>query len=271
MLVENGDLKHGGREENATGAPRVEIPDFKGPLDLLLYLIQKNEFSIYDIPISIICVQYHEYLETIDLLDLDAAGEFLWMASWLLYMKSRMLLPREDPRHGGEDPREELVERLLEYRRVKEFAAILHDGDVLRSALMETTVVRKDEPHAVELDWEDVDLRHLAKTYLETMDRFSAAHPPPLSIRPLRYSVADKMRELYERVHEEGSLSLLRHLDSKPDPDEVTALFVATLELVRLGGILAEQRKRFAEIYLRPGPKAVDLGNMTRRECPDGD
>jgi len=249
--------------------PPVEIPDFKGPLDLLLYLIQKNEFSIYDIPISIICRQYHEYLENIDLLDLETAGEFLWMASWLLHMKSRMLLPRENPGDGDVDPREELVERLLEYRRVKEFAALLHDTDLLRSCLWDARVPKNLGREQVEVDWEDVDLLMLAKSYVDAMDRFAAAHPPPLKIRPMRFSVAGKMRELYDRVHREGSLSLLRHLDSRPDPEEVVTLFVATLELVRLGGILAEQRRQFAEIYLRPGPKVIDLENMDSTEFED--
>lgn len=246
--------------------PPVEIPEFKGPLDLLLHLIQKNEFSIYDIPISKICRQYHEYLETLDLLDLDTAGEFLWMASWLLHMKSRLLLPRENPEDGGADPREELVERLIEYRRVKEFASLLHETDLLRSCLWEARIARNIGSEQLEVDWEDVDLRLLAEKYVEAMDRFAASHPPPLKIRPMRFSVAGKMRELYDRVHQEGGMSLLRHLDSRPDPEEVVTLFVATLELIRLGGVRAEQRKQFAEIYLRPGPKVVDLMNMTAPE-----
>jgi len=251
--------------------PPVEIPDFKGPLDLLLYLIQKNEFSIYDIPISTICNQYHEYLNNMELVDLETAGEFLWMASWLLHMKSRMLLPRESGGEEGRDPREELVERLLEYRRVKEFAALLHESDVLRSCLHPAGLIGTPEGGKVELDWEDVDLRMLAEAYVTAMDRFQAAHPPPLKIAPLRFSVASMMRELYERVHREGSVSLLRHLDTRPDPEEVVTLFVATLELVRLGGILAEQRRHFAEIYLRPGPKVINLDMMKETEPENGD
>lgn len=254
------------QQTNGATLPPVEIPDFTGPLDLLLYLIQKNEFSIYDIPISAICHQYQSYLDTIEIPDLEIAGEFLWMASWLLYMKSRMLLPREDPTQGGEDPREELVERLLEYRRVKEFAAILHDGDVLRSCLFEAKVKRMQGEEVLELDWEDVDLQVLAEAYLSAMDQFAAAHPPPLTVTPMRFNVAEKMHEVYQRVHEQGSFSLLRHMDARPDSEEVVTLFVATLELVRLGGILAEQRQSFAEIYLRPGPNTLDLDNMTPQE-----
>jgi len=247
---------------SGTGMPPIEIPDFRGPLDLLLYLIGKNEFSIYDIPISVICAQYHEYLEKMEFLDLESAGEFLWMASWLVYMKSRMLLPQAEDKGGRQDPREELVERLLEYRRVKEFAAILHDGDVLRGGMMQVRIPGGFSSGEEEIDWEDIDLRELAIAYLEAMDRFKAAHPPPLAIRPLRWTVPEKMKELYDRVHREGSLSLLRHLDARPDSEEVVTLFVATLELVRLGGVAARQRRQFAEIYLYPGPRKVDLEKL---------
>ena len=91
--------------------PSVELPFFCGPLDLLLHLIRKNEVSIYDIPILSICDQYHEHIRAMQELDLEVAGEFLWMAAWLLQLKSKMLLPRTETEEG--DPREELVERLL--------------------------------------------------------------------------------------------------------------------------------------------------------------
>jgi len=110
--------------------PSVELPVFAGPLDLLLYLIRTNEVSIYDIPIVSICDQYHEHIRSMHELDLEVAGEFLWMAAWLLQLKSKMLLPTA--RGEEDDPREELVERLLAYRRVRELAAVLHDRDLVR-------------------------------------------------------------------------------------------------------------------------------------------
>jgi segregation and condensation protein A len=246
--------------------PAVELAVFSGPLDLLLHLIRKNEVSIYDIPIFSICDQYNEHLQAIQDLDLDVAGEFLWMASWLLHLKSRMLLPQVA--EGGEDPREELVERLLAYRRVKELASFLHDSDTVRRCLwipaMRPPV---DNPQEVELDWEDVDLRLLARTYLEVMQRFEAAHPPPLEIAPLRYSVEEKMKDIYARVMSGGVMPLLRHLHSRSDPDEVVAVVVATLELVRLRGVFAEQRRPFAEIYLRPGDRSLSVPELLQREA----
>ena len=256
--------------DEATGPP-VELGVFSGPLDLLLHLIRQNEVSIYDIPIATICDQFHAYLEAMHELDLEVAGEFLWMASWLLALKSRLLLPRHEDEQ--EDPRQELVERLLEYRRVKELAAILYEKDVVRRCLWTPGFDAELPPGETELDWEEVDLRLLAKAYLEVMERFAGAHPPPLQLMPLRFRVHDKMREIYERVRGEGLLALLRDLHRRPDVDEVVALFVATLELVRLGAVCAEQGRQFAEIYLRPGPLELDLerlARLDREEAGDG-
>jgi len=243
------------REDEAPG-PALELPDFTGPLDLLLHLIQKDEISIYDIPIARICDQYHAHLVAMTELDLEVAGEFLWMAAWLLQLKSRMLLPRVE--ESGEDPRAELVERLLEYRRVKELAAILSEIHVVRRGMWPAGVTAEDASgDEVELDWEDVDLDVICRAYMEAMERFAAAHPPPLRVEPLRYTVERTMRELYGKVTEEGSVALLRHLHSRNDPEEVVTSVVAMLELARLGGIHAEQRRPFAEIYLRPGKRRL--------------
>lgn len=245
--------------------PPIELPEFTGPLDLLLHLIRKNEYSIYDIPIASICDQYHQYLRAMQRLDLGLAGDFLWMASWLLHLKSKTLLPKATER-DGEDPRQELVDRLIEYRRVKEIAEVLYESDVVRRCLWTPNLVFQGHEEDTEIDWEDVDLRVLARCYLEVMDRFAAAHPPPLKVIPLRFRVQDKMREIYATVHNEQLLPLLRHLGSRADSDEVVALVVATLELVRLGGIRAEQRGAFTEIYLRPGPREFDPADVFQTE-----
>lgn len=247
--------------EPESNSPPVELTVFSGPLDLLLHLIRKNEVSIYDIPIVSICAQYHAHLRAMQELDLDIAGDFLWMASWLLHLKSKMLLPSVD--EGEEDPRDELVERLLAYRRIKELASYLHDSDIVRRCLwtpdLETKISSPAEP---ELDWEDVDLRLLAQTYLDVMQRFEASHPPPIEVLPLRYKVEEKMTDIYQRVVADGLVPLLRDLNSRSDPEEVVAVVVAVLELIRLRGVFAEQRKAFAEIYLRPGDRKLSTAEM---------
>jgi segregation and condensation protein A len=247
--------------------PSVDLPAFSGPLDLLLHLIRKNEVSIYDIPIVLICDQYHEHLEAMQEMDLELAGEFLWMASWLLQLKSRMLLPR----HGDdeEDPREELVERLLEYRRVKEVAALLYERDVVRRCIWTASVEPEMEPGMSEIDWEEVDLRVLARSYLDVMQRFRVSRPPPLHVEPLRFRVQDKMREIYDRVVEGDSLPLLEHLHRRLDAEEVVVLFVAALELIRMGIVTARQRRAFAEIYLRRGEKPLEAEHLASYGEPD--
>jgi len=251
MSTETGDVVGSGAE-----APAIQLPEFTGPLDLLLHLIQKEELSIYDIPIARICDQYHAHLSAMAELDLEVAGEFLWMAAWLLQLKSRMLLPRPD--ESGEDPRAELVERLLEYRRVKELASILSEIHVVRRGMWPAGIVLEaGVTGEVELDWEEIDLNAICQAYMDAMERFASAHPPPLQIQPLRYTVERTMRALYAQVLDEGSVPLLRHLHSSGDPEEVVTAVVATLELARLGGVHAEQRRPFAEIYLRPGKRRL--------------
>jgi len=249
-------------------APDVILPVFSGPLDLLLHLIQKQRISIYDIPIALICDQYHGFLRAVECLDLEIAADFMWMASWLLELKSKMLLPRRD--ESEPDPRQELVERLLEYRRHKELAAELHEREVIRRCMWESVLRAEVEPGEEELDLDDVDLRVLASVYLDVMRRFAASHPPPLEVAPLRHRVEDTMGELYRRVVTEGLVALLRHLHSKADIDEVVVLVVAALELVRMGGICAEQSRPFAEIYLRPGRVHLDLEHLLQSEAARG-
>ena len=258
-------------EEGGSRGPALDLPSFSGPLDLLLHLIQKNRAAIYDIPIARICDQYHEYLAAMQEVDLEIAGEFLWMAAWLLQVKSRMLLPAVE--ESGEDPRAELVERLLEYRRVKELAGILSELHVLRRGMWPAAVPADLGPEEVELDWEDVDIEAICRAYLEVMERFALDHPPPLEVLPLRHTVERSMRHLYGQVRSQGAIPLLRTLHSTGDVEEVVTAVVATLELARLGGIHAEQRRPFAEIYLRPGPRELDLERLLveREEHGSGD
>ncbi len=248
----------------------VDLPAFSGPLDLLLHLVRRNKVDITDIPIIVICDQYQATLRTMAELDLEVAGEFLWMASWLLYLKSRTLLPTPSE-EGGADPRAELVERLLEYRRVKEMAAVLYEQDVVRRCLWEPALEPSTvTPREVELDWENVDLRVLARTYLDVLQRFTTANPPPMRVAPLRFTVGEKMRELYRRVLEERLFPLRRLLRGRGDAEEVVTLVVAALELARLGGIVSDQRRAFAEIYLRPGPRLLDVDAMLQEGTRGG-
>src|SRR5688572_23183438 len=123
--------------ESILEAYPVRLQNFEGPLDLLLHLIKKHEVDIYDIPIALITTQYIEYIDLMQELNLDVAGEFLVMAATLIHIKSRTLLPRPDPAQDDgpdEDPREALVRRLLEHQKYKAAAELLHDRETVRSA-----------------------------------------------------------------------------------------------------------------------------------------
>ncbi len=239
----------------------VNLPSFNGPLDLLLHLIQKNKVSIYDIPVALICDQYHAFLTAMSELDIEIAGEFIWMASWLVQLKSRMLLPSVDQEEN--DPRAELVERLLEYRKVKEAAAQLAENHSVRRGLWAVHVPHRcndDEEH--DLDWEDIDLEALAVAYQTAMQHCAEEHPPPLQVQPLKYSLEEKMRTLQQHVWELGLYPLLQHIHSRLELEEAVTDLVATLELARLGSIRTEQRRVFSEIYLRPGNRRIDPASL---------
>src|SRR5512134_205295 len=154
--------------ESILEAYPVRLANFEGPLDLLLHLIKKHEVNIYDIPITLITTQYIEYIDLMQEMNLDVAGEFLVMAATLIHIKSRTLLPRPDPtqEEPDEDPREALVRRLLEHQKFKAAAELLHDREIQRSAQwgrpdqrLEAVVGEAPEPEV------DVDLFSLMAAF----------------------------------------------------------------------------------------------------------
>lgn len=252
--------------EQGTHGPPISLPVFSGPLDLLLHLIKKDRLSIYDIPIARICTQYHDYLRAMQQLDLDVAAEFLWVASWLVLIKSRTLLPRGDqPDH---DPREELVERLLEYRRVKAIADQFHAEDVVRRCLWRPAVAAPEKPDDDSVALSDVDVGELVRTYLTVLQRLDRNTPILFTVLPLRHNVHDKMRHLYRLVCSERLLRFMRYVRSLSETEDAVTSIVAVLELARLGGIRAEQRTPFAEIYLRPGPRTLAAEDLEPEDEP---
>ena len=157
-------------ESALTNACTIKIDNFEGPFDLLFHLIEKNQFNIYDIPINTITDQYMDYLFAMQEMDLEIASEFLVMASTLLHIKSKMLLPsRKEEQQQEEDPREELVSRLLEYRKYKDFSYVLREREkewtrVWWKLPEPITCVRRDE--VVELVPEE-----LRRVYTELLER----------------------------------------------------------------------------------------------------
>ncbi len=230
--------------------PAVVLKAFQGPLDLLLHLVRAKEVSIWDIPIAEICDQYHAALVAMEELDLEVAGEYLVYAAWLAAIKSRSLLPRHD---GEKDPRSELVERLLEYQKVKAAAAELAALEEVRRGMAAVRVATPLAPlEEGGEDLGDVDVARLAAALVDVLQRFRREHPAQWELPPLRYSVREKIVELYELIQRQRSFPLLSHLLTRPDRLESVTLFVAGLELVRLNVSRVHQRLPFAEIYLTP-------------------
>jgi segregation and condensation protein A len=226
--------------------PPVDIEAFSGPLDLLLHLIRINEVSIIDIPIARITEQYAQFLDAMRELDLDVASDYVALAAELIYIKSRMLLPRA-PGAAEPDPRLDLVRRLQEYERFKQTAESFHEIDTLRAGLWPrpTTPV----PASPEGETLEVSLFDLIEAFRLVTDRYRLAHPPALEIRHLRFSVSEKIVEIVRRLEEAGTLPLLEFLGEMRYRAEAVTAFLAALELVRLGVVRLFQAAPFGEIH----------------------
>ena len=235
-------------DETSPGAlPPVAIAAFNGPLDLLLHLIRVNEVSITDIPIAEITEQYTAYLDAMRELDLDVASEYIALAAELIYIKSKMLLPRA-PGEEAVDPRADLAQRLLEYEKFKRSAETLHAIDTLRGGIWprpESEIPRADgSEQSLEASLFDI-----IEAFRMVTENYRLAHPPALAIHHLRFSVGDKMIELLERLDAARTMPLLDFLGQMRYRAEAVTAFLACLELVRLGVVRAFQVRPFAEIH----------------------
>lgn len=229
--------------------PPVAIAAFSGPLDLLLHLIRVNEVSITDIPIAEITEQYTAYLDAMRELDLDIASEYVALAAELIYIKSKMLLPRL-PGEEQVDPRADLAQRLLDYEQFKRSAETLHAIDTLRGGLWarpETEIPRADNAE----ESLEVSLFDVIEAFRTVTEQYRLAHPPALAIHHLRFSVRDKMLELLARLDTAQTLPLLEFLGQMRYRAEAVTSFLACLELIRLGVVRVFQARPFAEIHAR--------------------
>ena len=243
-------------EEEST-AYNVALPAFRGPLDLLLHLIKKHEIDIYDIPIALVTEQYNAYLEAMEQFDLDVAADYIYMAALLIHIKSRMLLPREEGEEPIEDPRKELVDRLLEYQRFKSVAETFAETDVVRMAMWSrpATPLPGDEPG--EVDMSEVSLFDLIDAFRSALNRYKEAHPQSIELQRIVHKVSDKMAELYQKVQEKSPIRLQWFLEGR-GREELIAIFLALLELVRLGGVSLKQSRTFGEINVARTENEID-------------
>jgi segregation and condensation protein A len=224
---------------------RVHLPVFDGPLDLLLHLIKMNRVEITDIPVATICDQFHAYLELMEELNLDIAGEYIYEAALLIHLKSKLLLPRSQKAEGEpeEDPRQELVERLLEYRRLKEVAQSLAEVDRLRMGIW----TRKPQPlpaapeEEQEVDLGEVSLFDLLGALKTALLRYEREHPPPLQLPLEAYSVRGQFDRLLGELDAGRPFDLIADLKGRSCRAEAIAAFLAVLELARLNLVRIHQ------------------------------
>jgi segregation and condensation protein A len=216
---------------------RITLPVFEGPLDLLLELVNVNKVAITDIPVALVCDQFHEYLALMEELDLDIAGEYIYEAALLIQLKSRMLLPRTAEELGGEnDPRQDLVRRLLDYERLKQVAHTLAETDSVRGAMWARDAGPGDllADDEIELDLDEVSLYDLLKVFRDALDRYRREHPEPMIYRGETYPVRAQMERLLRRVQPGQQLDLLDDLLALSCRAEAVAAFLAVLELAKL-------------------------------------
>jgi segregation and condensation protein A len=245
-------------EDENESAYKVSLPAFHGPLDLLLHLIKKNEVDIYDIPILLITDQFNAYLDAMEELDLEVAADYVYMAALLIHVKSKMLLPRDESADGQiEDPRKELVDRLLEYQRYKAVAESFAELDVLRMGVWARKPVSLPGTDASEIDMSEVSLFDLIDAFRTALNRYKQNHPQSIELKRGVHKVSTKMNELYTVVHEKSSVRLQWFLEGR-DRNELIAVFLGMLELVRLGGISLQQTDNFGEILIEKTEQEID-------------
>jgi segregation and condensation protein A len=225
---------------------------YDGPLDLLLDLIRKQDIDIYDIPIATITAQFLAYVNQLKAGDVDVAGEFIYTASLLIHIKSKMLLPRSPsgPDDAAEDPRRELVERLLEHERFKNAAQMLQQKQMLEAASWTNPGVRefKDDASAEpEIAADTVDLVRIFRDILER-----ARKRPSFNLEEDSVTVGQMVQFLARRLTmEDKPIALRRLLSHTRSERALIAMFLALLELVRVQAILLRQDRAFSEIFIK--------------------
>jgi segregation and condensation protein A len=240
---------------------QVDLDIFRGPLDLLLYLVRRQEVDVCDIPIARVTEQFLEYLRVIEMLDVERAGDFLVMAATLMEIKSKMLLPRaEGPEQGDDDPRLELVRQLMEYKKFKDAAALLEaQAERQLSRLSRRPVELPREPGLDEQPLRRVELWDLVSAFGRLMRETLALQPQQIVLDHTPLHV--HMEFVVRRLEQEERIPFSVLFTPPHTRSRLVGLFLAILELTRERRITAEQPEDFGDIYLRavaqqPAPSA---------------
>jgi len=236
---------------------RIQLQNFEGPLDLLLFLIRKNEVDIYDIPIAEITQQYMTYLEAIELLDLDHASEYVLMAATLIRIKAQMLLPQPllEEDEEAEDPRHELVQRLLEYQRFKEAASDMRELENESRQyfrLQNVGIEQEQTPADDEEEWlgsHEVTLYDLMSVFVEVLKRVSPVTEHTVERIPV--TIEDQSQFILDYLQNKSNVLFRDLLNQVKERIILIVTFVAVLELVRNKQIALSQNQPFSEIWIQ--------------------
>jgi segregation and condensation protein A len=249
---------------------------YDGPLDLLLDLIRKQDIDIYDIPIAKITAQFLAYVEGLKQTDIDSAGEFIYTAALLIQIKSRMLLPRS-PAEAGEgeadDPRRELVERLLEHERFKNAAQMLHEKQQIEAATWTNPGIREfrkaESSGEVDLGQEvAADTMDLVRVFREILARLKSR--PVLDVEEDSVTVGQMIQYMRRRlVMEDKPVALSKLLANTRSERALIAMFLALLELVRLQAILLRQDRNFSDIFVKKHEQFEEVLNERMSQVRD--
>ncbi len=238
---------------------QVVLDGFRGPLDLLLYLVKRDEVDILDIPIAQVAEQFRQYLDVLTLIDVERAGDFLVMAATLMEIKSKLLLPRPEKENAEaeEDPRRELVKQLLQYKRFKEAAEVLErlaDEQGRRLARVPPPAPsRKEGPPALE----PVELWDLVSAFGRLMRETLAQQPQTVVVDHTPLHV--HMDDVLARLGRAGRLSFAELFTPPYTRSRLVGVFLAILELAKMRRVIPEQAGPFAEIWVRLAPPEAEV------------
>jgi segregation and condensation protein A len=239
---------------------RVQLDTFAGPLDLLLYLVRKHELDVLEIPIARVAEQYLEILSVIEQIDVDAVGDFLDVATRLMELKARMMLPRQDDAEEPEieEARQDLVARLLEYKRYKDAAVLLEDRnrEWQQRFARSTNDLDDGPPNPADQPIQEVELWDLVSAFTRVMREKAA--PKPTRIRHDETPISAYMDQIADRLAAEPRLPFADLFPADSGKGRLVGLFLALLELIRHGRARVEQVELFGEIWVL-APSAIAL------------
>ena len=245
---------------------RIDLDSFKGPMDLLLYLVRKHEVAVVDLPVADVLEQYLEFLEIIEQLDINAVGDFLDLASTLTEIKSRMVLPRmEEAEEEIDDPRDELVQRLLEYKTFRDAATVLEDQSRVwqKHHIRQTNDLPVRQVNVVQQPIQDVELWDLVSAMGRILKDIEVEKPETIVFDDTPLHVY--LTQMHRRIVRDGHVRLSEFFQMGMHKSALIGMFLSILELVRHHGVYAHQVGVGGDIWLERGEmfrEDIDLSNV---------